>query len=103
MAMTLDELVTQLKDAFGDALRSVVLYGSAVAGEHIAKKSDYNILVVLDGVPLDRLRRSPALRAGRVKSRRPDWSNEAPLAIAPAVLCASISNGAVCGAVLPTT
>jgi len=55
MAMTLDELVTQLKDAFGDALRSVVLYGSAVAGEHIAKKSDYNILVVLDGVPLDRL------------------------------------------------
>ena len=55
MAMTLDELVAQLKDAYGEKLRSVVLYGSAVAGEHIAKKSDYNILVVLDSVPLDRL------------------------------------------------
>lgn len=55
MAMTLDELVAQLKDAYGETLRSVVLYGSAVAGEHIAKKSDYNILVVLDQVPLDRL------------------------------------------------
>lgn len=55
MAMTLEELVGQLKNAFGPALRSVVLYGSATAGEHIAKKSDYNILVVLDAVPLDRL------------------------------------------------
>jgi hypothetical protein len=55
MAMTLDELVTQLKDAYGETLSSVVLYGSAVAGEHIARKSDYNILVILDSVPLDRL------------------------------------------------
>src|SRR6266704_888470 len=29
--------------------------------------------------PLDRLRRSPALRAGRVKSRRPDWSEDQAL------------------------
>jgi predicted nucleotidyltransferase len=55
MAMTLDELVGQLRQAYGQTLRSVVLYGSAVAGEHIARKSDYNILVVLDAVPLDRL------------------------------------------------
>ena len=55
MAMTLDELVTQLTDAYGETLRSVVLYGSAVAGEHIAKKSDYNVLVILERVPLDRL------------------------------------------------
>ena len=55
MAMTLDELVNQLKGAYGETLRSVILYGSAVAGEHIAKKSDYNVLVVLDAVPLDRL------------------------------------------------
>jgi hypothetical protein len=33
----------------------VLLYGSAVAGEHLSKRSDYNILVVLDSVPLDRL------------------------------------------------
>ena len=55
MAMTIDELVNQLKAAYGETLRSVILYGSAVAGEHIAKKSDYNVLVVLDAVPLDRL------------------------------------------------
>jgi predicted nucleotidyltransferase len=55
MAMTLDELVAQLRSAYGETLKSVILYGSAVAGEHIAKKSDYNVLVVLDAVPLDRL------------------------------------------------
>ena len=53
--MTVEELVTQLKSVYGSTLRSVILYGSAVAGEHIAKKSDYNVLVVLDSVPLDRL------------------------------------------------
>jgi predicted nucleotidyltransferase len=55
MSMTLDELVSQLKAAYGPTLQSVMLYGSAVAGEHIAKKSDYNVLVILDAVPLDRL------------------------------------------------
>ncbi len=53
--MTLDALVEQLKAAYGPTLRSVMLYGSAVAGEHIAKRSDYNVLCVLDAVPLDRL------------------------------------------------
>ncbi|MDO8502784.1 MAG: nucleotidyltransferase domain-containing protein [Gemmatimonadaceae bacterium] len=55
MAMTLNELVSQLRNAYGSTLQSVILYGSAVAGEHIAKKSDYNVLVILDAVPLDRL------------------------------------------------
>ena len=55
MAMSLEELVTQLRQAYGETLRSVLLYGSAVAGEHIAKRSDYNVLVILDAVPLDRL------------------------------------------------
>lgn len=47
MAMTLDELVTQLRSAYGAQLSSVVLYGSAAAGEHVPKKSDYNVLVLL--------------------------------------------------------
>ena len=55
MAMTLEQLVSQLRLAFGDHLRSVLLYGSAVAGEHIAKRSDYNVLLVVDSMPLDRL------------------------------------------------
>jgi predicted nucleotidyltransferase len=53
--MTLDELVGQLKAAYGTTLRSVILYGSAVAGEHLGKRSDYNVLCVLDAVPRDRL------------------------------------------------
>lgn len=64
--MTLDDLVTQLRTAYGPPLRSVVLYGSAVAGEHIAKRSDYNVLVITDEIPMSRLREiSAALRAWR--------------------------------------
>ncbi len=47
----LDELVTWLRATFGQRLNSVVLYGSAAAGEHVPKKSDYNILVLLDRIP----------------------------------------------------
>lgn len=68
--MTLDELVTQLRTAYGAPLRSVVLYGSAVAGEHLtrnaAKRSDYNVLVITDEIPMARLREiSAAMRAWR--------------------------------------
>ena len=54
--MKLEELVSQLKLAYGDGLRSVVLFGSAVAVEHNAKSSDYNVLVIVDSLPLARLR-----------------------------------------------
>ena len=54
--MKLEELVKQLELAYGEGLRSVVLFGSAVAGEHNPKKSDYNVLVVVDALPLERLR-----------------------------------------------
>src|SRR5881227_2757929 len=54
--MKLDELVRQLQLAYGEGLRTVVLFGSAVAGEHNPKKSDYNVLVIVDSLPLERLR-----------------------------------------------
>lgn len=54
--MKLEELVRQLQLAYGEGLRSVVLFGSAVAGEHNPKKSDYNVLVIVDSLPLARLR-----------------------------------------------
>jgi hypothetical protein len=54
--MTLDDLVTQLRAAYGEGLRAVVLYGSAAAGEHIPDRSDYNVLVIVDALDLDRLR-----------------------------------------------
>lgn len=53
--MTLDELVSQLRAAFGPELRAVVLYGSAAAGEHHPKKSDYNVLVLVEAFSADRL------------------------------------------------
>ncbi|HEX6966969.1 MAG TPA: nucleotidyltransferase domain-containing protein [Gemmatimonadaceae bacterium] len=59
--MTLDDLVAQLTKAFGSGLRSVVLYGSAAAGEHIPNRSDYNVLVIADGLDLETLRRGAAV------------------------------------------
>jgi hypothetical protein len=53
--MTLEELVAQLRAAFGAELRSVVLYGSAATGEHIPKQSDYNVLVLVDALDVARL------------------------------------------------
>ncbi len=72
--MTLDELVTQLRAAYGPALRCIVLYGSAAAGgnEHVVKKSDYNVLVIADNVPLDRLKELSAVtRAWRDAGNHP--------------------------------
>src|SRR3954452_25264513 len=74
--MTLDELVSQLRAAYGSALRSIVLYGSAAAGEHIAKKSDYNVLVIVDD--LDPTRLAAASAASRAWT---DSGNPAPLTL----------------------
>src|SRR5829696_895764 len=54
--MTLDELVDQLKKVYGAQLNAVVLYGSAAAGEHIPKRSDYNVLVVVDELTMQHMR-----------------------------------------------
>lgn len=51
-----EELVEKLKAALPDRLKSVVLYGSAAAGDHAGKRSDYNILVVLDRLGLAELK-----------------------------------------------
>jgi hypothetical protein len=59
--MTLDELTKQLQAAYGDALVSVVLYGSAAGGEHIAKRSDYNVLVIVKSFGLDTMRGASAV------------------------------------------
>jgi hypothetical protein len=61
--MTLEELVSQLRTAYGDALQSVVLYGSAAAGEHIPKRSDYNVLVIARSLPAEKLRAAAAIGA----------------------------------------
>lgn len=72
--MTLDDLVSQLRAAYGAGLRSVVLYGSAAGGEHTTKKPDQNVLVIVD--QLD----AATLRAASATARAwADTGNPAPL------------------------
>src|SRR4030088_3425270 len=59
--MKLDELVRPLQFSYADALRSVGLFGSSVAGEHRPNKSDYNVLVIVDALPRERLRTDAAV------------------------------------------
>lgn len=74
--MSLEELVAQLGAAYGADLRSVVLYGSAANGEHIAKRSDYNVLVIVD--KLDATKLAAASSAARAWA---DAGNPAPLTL----------------------
>lgn len=47
---TLDELIKDLRAAHGDNLASIVLYGSAAAGDHDELRSDHNLLIALDRI-----------------------------------------------------
>lgn len=77
--MTLDNLVAQLREAYGPALRAAVLYGSAAGGEHHAKHSDQNVLVVVTALTLDGMRAAGAVaRAWRAAG------NPAPLTLTEA-------------------
>jgi hypothetical protein len=67
VAMTPEHLVERLDDALSGELRAVVLYGSAVAGERLAATSDYNILIIVDALALDRLHAVGTALAGWVR------------------------------------
>ena len=58
MEKLLTQLVEKLQAAYGDRLVSVVLYGSAAAGDHHANFSDFNILCVLSAMTPRELRES---------------------------------------------
>lgn len=53
-------LIGDLRSTHGDNLASVVLYGSAAAGDHIAQRSDYNILIALNRITPEDLRLAQA-------------------------------------------
>jgi predicted nucleotidyltransferase len=44
---TLDQLIKNLCEAHGENLSSIVLYGSAAAGDHVESRSDHNLLISL--------------------------------------------------------
>ena len=56
----LNGLVADLQATHGDNLASVVLYGSAAAGDHIELKSDYNLLIALSRITPEDLRMAQA-------------------------------------------
>jgi hypothetical protein len=53
--MTPEKLVEDLKQACPTELKSVILYGSAAAGDHSGKQSDFNILVVTEDLGIKTL------------------------------------------------
>lgn len=55
--MTLNALVAQLQSIYGDQLVAVALYGSTARGEHLEKYSDLNVLVVVERITMDSLRK----------------------------------------------
>lgn len=53
--MTPQTFTERLKRVCGTHLQSVMLFGSAAAGDHAGKRSDYNVLLVLDQLGLEEL------------------------------------------------
>src|SRR5438876_9969456 len=56
----LNHLLDDLRATHGDNLSSVVLYGSAAAGDHIELRSDYNLLISLNRITPEDLRLAQA-------------------------------------------
>jgi hypothetical protein len=72
--MTPEELTKELQKAIEGNLKSVVLYGSAAAGDYRAKKSDYNILVVMEWLGVEDL-----MGLAKISNRWAKWGNPPPL------------------------
>ncbi len=73
--MTLEELVSQLRSAFGQGLHAVVLYGSQVTNDHSAT-ADFNVLVLVDAIDGRRLQAASAAAKAWTAS-----GNSAPLTL----------------------
>jgi hypothetical protein len=59
--MTLEVLVRQLGLVYGSGLRCVALYGSAARGEQVSRHANLNVLVVVDAVDMEHLKREGAV------------------------------------------
>lgn len=58
--MTLEVLTERLKQAQGEKLLAVVLYGSAARGDHVEQKSNFNVLVIVRSLTPAALRATAA-------------------------------------------
>jgi hypothetical protein len=63
MAMTLDDLVREVRATAGDAVAAIVLYGSAAGRDYHAAGSDQNVLILIDEAGVAMLERlAPLVR-----------------------------------------
>lgn len=84
---TLTRFAMAVREAAGDRLRAVVLYGSAASGQHVRGRSDLNMLVVAD--------RIDAALLSSLQKRMSGWGREriaAPLVVDPAFLSSSLDS-----------
>src|ERR1039457_3496900 len=77
MDKVLTQLVEKLQKAYGDRLVSVVLYGSAAAGDHHPGFSDYNLLCVLSEITSRPLGAGGDVRSRLMATVWSPWSSTA--------------------------
>jgi len=58
----LDQLCGQLRDALGEQLVSVVLYGGLAKGEYVSSNSDVNVMLVLRDARVEALDKTASPR-----------------------------------------
>jgi predicted nucleotidyltransferase len=66
-----EQLVEKLRKVQPLSLRSVILYGSAVAGDFVKKRSDYNVLVIAESLGVPELRALSSVARRWVKAGNP--------------------------------
>jgi predicted nucleotidyltransferase len=79
MEKLLQDWVTALKQELGSNLVSVVLYGSAVRGEHVAARSDVNMMLVFKKLDLEHISKVRKLTRRKVRKHLPQlvfWTEE---------------------------
>ena len=91
----LDQLVSDLREAQGDNLAAIVLYGATASNEH-DHRSDHNVLVVLRAAGFDDLR-----SCSRALSRWRD-AGEPPLADVSVTAVLLSASGSIFLAVAPS-
>lgn len=69
--LTPETLTEEFKKIYADNLYSVILYGSAVTGDYVKRKSDFNILVVVNRLGLDDLKKVSGITQKWVKAGNP--------------------------------
>ncbi len=88
--MSPEQLAEQLRQALGERLKSVVLYGSAAVGDFIDKVSRFDVLVVVDPVGMSELNAMMPVVVAWSKSGQP-----APQIFSPAQLTSSADTFAI--------